>query len=225
LTPIEVPLTVPPRIRILIADDHPIVRKGLRQIVEAMPDLEVVAEAETADEVLSSVSAIPCDVVVLDLGLPGAVGLSVLKALRVSRPELPVLILSIAPEDQFGVRAIRAGAAGYVAKRSAPDQLVDAIRRVAAGSLYVSATTGRGLAQDALRPPPRTGPAAYVLSDRELQVLRLMAAGASGLAIARTLSISPKTISTYRRRLLTKLGLDSTASLIRYAVDHQIVDA
>lgn len=216
---------MPPRIRILIADDHPIVRKGLRQIVEAMPDLEVVAEAATADEVLSSVETVPCDVVVLDLGLPGAVGLSVLKSLRAMWPDLPTLILSIAPEDQFGVRAIKAGAAGYVAKRTAPENLVDAIRRVAAGSLYVSTTTGRKLAQDTLRPPPRAGATAHVLSERELQVLRLMAAGEPGTAIARTLRISPKTISTYRRRLLTKLGLDSTASLIRYAVTHQIVDA
>jgi DNA-binding NarL/FixJ family response regulator len=216
---------VPPRIRILIADDHPIVRKGLRQIVEAMPDMQVVGEAATAEDVLSALETVACDVVVLDLGLPGAVGLSVLKSLRVGWPDLPALILSIAPEDQFGVRAIKAGAAGYVAKRTAPEQLVDAIRRVASGSLYVSTTTGRMLAQDALRPPPRAGAAAHVLSERELQVLRLMAGGEPGTAIARTLRISPKTISTYRRRLLTKLGLDSTASLIRYAVDHQIVDA
>jgi DNA-binding NarL/FixJ family response regulator len=208
----------------LIADDHPIVRKGLCQIVQSAPELDVVAEAATADEVLTATRTIGFDVVVLDLGLPGAVGLSVLKQLREELPNVPVLILSIAPEDQFGVRAVKAGAAGYVPKRSAPDQLVDAIRRVASGGMHVSRTTGQTLAQEALRPPVRTGAAAHVLSDRELEVLRLMASGTSGTAIARVLQVSPKTVSTYRRRLLTKLGLDSTASLIRYAVDQQIVD-
>jgi len=214
-----------PRIRILIADDHPIVRKGLCQIVQDAPDLEVVAEATTADDVLAATGAAALDVVVLDLGLPGAVGLSVLKRLRKDVPNVPVLILSIAPEDQFGIRAIKAGAAGYVPKRSAPEQLVDAIRRVAAGGVYVSRVTGQKLAQETLRPPARAGAAAHILSNRELEVLRFMADGKSGTAIARALKVSPKTVSTYRRRLLTKLGLDSTASLIRYAVDQQIIDA
>ena len=136
-----------------------------------------------------------------------------------------MLILSVAPEDQFGARAIRAGAAGYVAKRSAPEQLVDAIRRVAAGGLHVSRDTGQRLALDALRPPPRTGAAPLPLSDREIEVLRMLASGMAGIAIATALAVSPKTVSTYRRRLLTKLGLDSTASLIRYAIAQQIVDA
>jgi DNA-binding NarL/FixJ family response regulator len=148
----------------------------------------------------------------------------VLKRLREDVPHVQVLILSIAPEDQFGIRAIKAGAAGYVAKRSAPEQLVEAIRRVASGGMFVSRITGQKLAQETLRPPARTGAAANILSNRELEVLRLMACGKSGTAIARLLEVSPKTVSTYRRRLLTKLGLDSTASLIRYAVDEQIID-
>ena len=213
-----------PRIRILIADDHPIVRKGLCQIVAAAPDLSVVAEAETAEDVLSKSRTAAFDVVVLDLGLPGAVGLSVLKQLREENSNVRVLILSIAPEEQFGMRALKAGAAGYVPKRSAPDQLVDAIRRVAAGGMYVSRDTGQKLALETLRPPPRTGASAHVLSERELEVLRMMASGKSGKTIARLLRVSPKTVSTYRRRMLTKLALDSTAALIRYALDHQIVD-
>jgi two-component system invasion response regulator UvrY len=211
--------------RILIADDHPIVRKGLRHIVEGDPGLQVVAETATADETLTAAARTPCDVIVLDLGLPGAVGLSVLKGLRSAVPHVPVLILSTAPEDHFGTRAIRAGAAGYVAKRSAPDQLVGAIRTVAAGGLYISPVIGLKLAQDLLRPPPRVGRDAFRLSDREIEVLRLLGAGVSGEDIAARLSISAKTVSTYRRRLLTKLGLDSTAALIRYAIEQRILDA
>ena len=189
------------------------------------PDLEVVAEADTADDVLAVIGTKEFDVVVLDLGLPGAVGLSVLKRLRQELPDVPVLILSIAPEDQFGIRAVKAGASGYVPKRSAAEQLVDAIRRVASGGMYVSRVTGQKLAQETLRPAPRSGAGAHLLSNRELEVLRLIAGGQSGTAIARALKVSPKTVSTYRRRLLTKLELDSTASLIRYAVDQQIIDA
>jgi DNA-binding NarL/FixJ family response regulator len=212
-------------VRILIADDHPIVRSGLRQIVEGDRGCQVVAEAATADETLSAAQRSACDVIVLDLGLPGAVGLSVLKALRTTVPHVPVLILSTAPEDQFGTRAIRAGAAGYISKRSAADQLVTAIRIVASGGLYVSPAIGLRLAQDLLRPPARVGPDAFRLSDRELEVLRLLGAGMSGEGIAVHLSISAKTVSTYRRRLLTKLGLDSTAALIRYAIEQGILDS
>jgi DNA-binding NarL/FixJ family response regulator len=214
-----------PVTRILIADDHPIVRRGLRQIIEASPELQVVAEAGTADETLAAAERTPCDVVVLDLSLPGAVGLSVLKAMRVRLPQVPVLILSMAPEEQFAARTVRAGAAGFVSKRMAAEHLVDAIRRVVAGGLYVSATTGQALARDLLLPPPRTGAGAFRLSDREIDVLRMLASGASGEGIATSLGISAKTVSTYRKRLLIKLGVDSTAALIRYAIEHDVVDS
>jgi two-component system invasion response regulator UvrY len=214
-----------PRIRIIVADDHPIVRKGLCQIVESDPALHVVAETATADDTLATAQRTPCDVVVLDLNMPGAVGLSVLKALREQLPAVPVLVMSMAPEDQFGARAVRAGAAGYISKRTAPEQLVDAIHRVVAGGLYVSSTTGQALAQDLLRPPARAGANAFRLSDRELEVLRLLGSGVSGEAIAARLGVSGKTVSTYRKRLLTKLGLDSTAALIRYAIEQGIADA
>lgn len=218
------PDTAQRRIRIIVADDHPIVRKGLCQIVNGDPSCHVVAETATADETLSAARQTPCDVVVLDLGLPGAVGLSALKALREQLPDVPVLILSVAPEDQFGARAIRAGAAGYVSKRGAPDQLVEAIRRVAAGGLWVSLATGQTLARDVLRPPARVGTSALRLSDRELEVLRMLGSGLSGEAIAVRLGVSGKTVSTYRSRLLIKLGLDSTAALIRYSIEHGIAD-
>ncbi len=210
--------------RIIIADDHPIVRRGLRQIIEASPELQVVAEAGTAEEALTAAEQHPCDVVVLDLSLPGADGLSVLKALRLRLPQVPVLILSMAPEEQFGARTIRAGAAGFISKRVTAEHLIDAIRRVVAGGLYVSATTGQALARDLLLPPPRAGAGAFRLSDREIDVLRLLASGRSGEDIAAHLGISGKTVSTYRKRLLTKLGVDSTAALIRYAIEHDIVD-
>jgi DNA-binding NarL/FixJ family response regulator len=212
------------RIRILIADDHPIVRRGLRQVAEADPALHVVAESATADETLAAAQRAPCDVIVLDLAMPGADGFSLLKSLRDRLPAVPILVLSMAPEEQFAARAIRAGAAGYVSKRSAPEQLADAIRRVADGGLYVSSSTGRVLAQDVLLPPRRVGAAAFRLSDREIEVLRMLAAGVSGEGIAARLQISSKTVSTYRRRLLTKLGLDSTAALIRYAIEHDVTD-
>ena len=213
------------RTRIVIIDDHPIVRRGLRNIVESENDLEVVAEGATAHDAATLTRTTPCDVIVLDLNVPGAVGLSVLKAFRTALPQVPVLILSMASEDQFGVRVIRAGAAGFIAKRSAPEHLADAIRRVASGSLYVSAATGQKLALESSRPEPRAGRRAANLSDREIEVLRLLGGGLSGTAIAATLGVSPKTVSTYRRRLLTKLQLDSTAALLRYAIAHDIIDS
>ena len=212
------------QVRVVIADDHPIVRRGLCQILGADPAVLVVGEAENADETLDVTGRTQCDVIVLDLGLPGAVGFSVLKQLRERLPSVPVLILSMAPEEQFGPRAIRAGAAGYVTKRTAPSRLVDAIHSVAAGRLFVSTETGHALARDMLRPAARTGDAALRLSDRELEVLRLLGGGMSAAAIATRLGISAKSVSTYRARLLTKLGLDSTAALIRYALAHGIAD-
>jgi two-component system invasion response regulator UvrY len=216
---------VPARlIRIVIVDDHPIVRNGLRNIVEAEPDLTVVAEAATAEELRSAPALADCDVVVLDLAIPGAVGLSVLKELRARCAALPILMLSITPEEQFAMRALRAGASGYLTKRSAPDQLVDAIRRVAAGGIYVSVAMSRVLASEALRPPARRRSGHNQLSDRELEVLRLLASGLSPTRIGAQLSVSIKTISTYRKRLLTKLGLDSNAGLIRYAIEERLIE-
>lgn len=211
-----------PRIRIAIADDHPIVRRGLCHLVE--DECEVVAEADSGDAMLALAPACPCEVFVIDLAMPGPGGLTVIKELRRLRPEVPVLVLSVSPEDQFAVRALKAGAAGYLTKRGAPDELIDAIRRVAAGGLYVSAAIGRRLTEELLRPAPRAG-ASVSLSDREFEVLSMFASGESVTAIGARLGLSVKTISTYRRRLLTKLGLPNSAALIRYAIEHRIVES
>lgn len=211
------------RARILIADDHPIVRRGLRDIVESEKDLEVVGEAETAVEALEHAARTECDVVVLDLSMPGASGLSVLKELRRRHPRIAVLVLSVAPEEQFALRAIKAGAAGYLTKRSAPDQLVEAIRCVIKGGLHVNLATGRSLVNEALRPEPRRSARWARLSDRELEILRLLASGMTATRIGQHLGVSVKTVSTHRKRLLTKLDLDSTAGLVRYALTEGLI--
>lgn len=207
---------------IIIADDHPIVRRGLRNIVEVEADLEVVGEAASAGEVIELVSSTPCDVVVLDLSMPGASGLSVLTELRRLHPGIAILVLSVAPEEQFAVRAVKAGAAGYLTKRSAPQQLVEAIGRVLGGGLHVSFVTARSLAHDGLEPSCRTEHWGR-LSDRELEILKRLAAGASPTLIGDELGISRKTVSTHRKRLLKKLDLHATAELIR-SRDHRWVD-
>jgi len=212
------------RARIMIADDHPIVRRGLRNIVESEEDLEVVAEAENAAEALEQAARTECDVVVLDLSMPGASGLSVLKELRRQHPHIAVLVLSVAPEDQFAVRAVKAGAAGYLTKRSAPDQLVEAIRCVMKGGLHLSLATGRSLVNEVLRPEPRRSARWARLSDREFEILRLLASGMSATRIGQELGISVKTVSTHRTRLLTKLDLDSTAGLVRYAIAEGLIE-
>ena len=216
--------TKEPHARIIIADDHPIVRRGLRNIVDAEDGFEVVAEAGTADEVLDSAARVECDIVVLDLAMPGAAGFDVLKELRRQFPRVPVLVLSVAPEDPFALRALKAGASGYLTKRSAPDQLVDAIRRVVSGGVHLSLATGRALVDEALRPVERHGPTWSRLSNRELEVLRLLASGMSPTRIGRDLGISIKTVSTHRKRLLTKLGLETTADLVRYALAQRLID-
>lgn len=213
-----------PRARIVIADDHPIVRRGLRHIVETESDLEVVAEAENAAEVFDLTARMACDVVVLDLSMPGASGLSLLKEIRRRHPDVAVLVLSVAPEEPFALRTIKSGAAGYLTKRSAPDHLVDALRCVAKGGLYMSAAVRHALVSEALTPGPRKGAQWQRLSDREIEILRRLAAGVSPTHIGQELGISVKTVSTYRKRLLTKLDLDSTADLIRYAIAEALIE-
>lgn len=185
--------------------------------------MTVVAEAASADEVHGA-DLNACDVLVLDLAIPGAVGLSVLREARRRCPSLPILILSVTPEEQFAVRALHAGASGYLTKRTAPEQLVEAIRRVLAGGVYMSVAISRELAAEALRPAVRTRPGAARLSERELEVLQLLGSGVSPTKIATRLGVSVKTISTHRARLLTKLGLDSNAALIRYALHEHLID-
>ena len=209
-------------IRILIADDHPIVRAGLRQIVLEAADMVVAAEASDGHEVLAKVREADFDVVLLDLTIPGLSGLDVLKQVKSEKPHLRVLILSVHPEDQYAVRVLRAGAWGYVTKASAPEQLIAAIRKVHDGRRYVSPVLAERLAEH-LEPGATTMPHES-LSDREYQVLCLLASGKTVSEIADKLALSVKTVSTYRSRILEKMGMRSNAELTHYAIQNGLVD-
>ena len=209
-------------IRALIADDHAVVRQGLKQILGDTPEMVVAGEATNGQEVLDKVRAETWDVVVLDISLPDRSGLDILKQLRSERPKLPVLVLSMHSEDQYAMRVLKAGASGYLTKDSAPDELVKAIRKVVSGGRYVSSLLAERLAfeigTDSSRLPHET------LSDREFQVLRLIAAGKSVTEIAAELYLSVKTVSTYRARVLQKMNLGTNAELIHYAMQNHLID-
>ena len=211
-------------IRVLIADDHAVVRQGLKQILGDTPEMVVAGEATNGQEVLDKVRAEAWDVVVLDISLPDRSGLDILKELQSERPKLPVLVLSMYSEDQFAVRVLKAGARGYLTKDSAPDELVKAIRKVVGGGTYVSGFLAEklameiGIGTDSSKLPHET------LSDREFQVLRLIAAGKSVKEIAAELYLSVKTVSTYRARLLQKMNLETNAELIHYAIQNRLID-
>jgi len=207
--------------RILIADDHAVVRRGLRQILAAEFPKAAFGEAQNARETVAMVTEQKWDLVVLDITMPGRSGLDALKDLKEVRPKLPVLIMSVHPEDQFAVRVLKAGAAGYLTKDSAPEQLVQAVTKVLAGKKYVSPALAEALATE-LGKPMRAAPHKR-LSDREFEVLRLIGAGQTVKEIGAALSLSIKTLSTYRTRLLLKMNLRTTAELIRYAVRHGLV--
>jgi len=209
-------------IRILIADDHPIVRAGLRQIVLEAADMVVAAEANDGHEVLAKVRQQEFDVVLLDLTIPGLSGLDVLKQLKGEKPNLRVLILSVHPEDQYAVRVLRAGAWGYVTKASAPEQLIAAIRKVHDGRRYVSPMLAERLAEY-LEPGAAVMPHES-LSDREYQVLCLLASGKTVTEISEALALSVKTVSTYRSRILEKMGMRTNAELTHYAIQNRLVD-
>lgn len=200
-------------LHVLIADDHPIIRRGLRQLFAEHHDLAPPGEAADANEVLRRIHGAEWDVLLLDLSMPGMSGLELLREVKRLRPRLPVLILSGHPEEQLGVRVLRAGAAGYLTKDSADEDVIRAIRKVAAGGKVVSPGLAELLA-DTLRPGTRTH---EDLSDREYEVLRMIGEGTGVTEIAERLELSVKTISTYRARVLEKLGLSSTAQLMRYA--------
>lgn len=207
--------------RILIADDHDIVREGLRSLLQEHPDLEVTGEAATVPEALELVREGAGDLLVLDLGMPGGEGLETLRRIRTTDPDLPVVILSIHPEDQLAVRMLKAGASGYVHKEAASENLVTAVRRAFRGKRYVSPELASKLASDLGE--EGHGEPHEALSDREFQVLRLLGAGKSVGGIADELSLSSKTVSTYKARLLDKMEMETTAELIRYAVEHDLV--
>jgi len=210
------------RVRLLIADDHAVVRQGIRQILSDAPELEVVAEASNGLEALELVRDMDFDVVILDLSMPGLSGLETVKKIRQDSPQVPVLVLSVHPEEQYAVRVMRSGAAGYLTKDSAPEELVAAVRSVANGHKYVTSTLAERLATELERGSDR--PPHETLSDREYQILLLMAEGLRGQDIAERLTLSVKTVSTYRARLLHKMGMSTNAELIRYALSRGLVD-
>jgi DNA-binding NarL/FixJ family response regulator len=208
--------------RLLIADDHPIVREGLKRIIAECADMTVTAEAGDSNEVLEYSKTYPTDVILLDVSMPGIGFLETLHRLKINRPDIPVLVLSVHPEDHFALRALNAGAAGYLTKHHTPDELVDAIRHVYQGKKYVTPSLAEKLAtefgSDSTKPPHEA------LSDREYDVLCRLATGETISDIATALMLSPKTISTYRARILEKMRLTNNADLVRYALDHALVD-
>lgn len=207
-------------IRVLIADDHAIVRKGLRQIVREQTAQIEVDEASDGQMVLEKVSNGTIDVLVLDITMPGRNGLDILQEVKALRPALPVLILSMHPEEQFAIRVLKAGAAGYMSKDVAPDELVPAIQKIARGGKYMSATLADLLLFDLTHQSAKV--AHELLSNREYTVLLMLGAGKTVSEIAQALSLSVKTISTYRTRILEKLSVRTTAEIIRYVVDHNL---
>jgi len=210
-------------IRVLLADDHSIVRAGLRRLVEDAGDMVVVAEAADGREAIKKVRECPPDVAVIDLSMPGMDGLEVVGRLLSHDPKLPVLILTMHEEEQYVVRAIEAGAMGYVTKRSAAEQLLQAIRKVHAGGRFLSESASEALATRMAKGAAARSPL-DTLSTREIQVLRGLALGKSNREIAETYHISTKTIDTYRARLLRKLNLRNNAELTRFAIQNGIVE-
>ncbi|MDP3139350.1 MAG: response regulator transcription factor [Burkholderiaceae bacterium] len=210
-------------IRIVIADDHAIVREGLLRIVSAADDMEVVAEAADGNEVMQRVRETEFDVLVLDLSMPGRSGMEMIKWVRAEKPRSRVLVLSMHQELQYAVRAIKAGASGYLTKESATAQLVQALRKIATGGAYVSAEVAEQLALGAM-PGAASALPHESLSDREFEVFRLIAAGVSVTDIAARLHLSVKTVSTHKSNLMHKLGLHNQSELIRYALKHELTD-
>jgi two-component system invasion response regulator UvrY len=207
-------------IGILIVDDHAIVRQGLKQIVEASGEMRVVAEADSGGSALRKIREVECDVVLLDISMPDMSGMEVLKQIHVEYPQLPVLILSIYSEDQYAMRLIKAGAAGYMTKESAPAEVVKALLRVAGGKKYISPEVAEILAND-LGSSEGKRPH-QLLSDREYQIFLLLASARTVTDIADSLALSVKTVSTYRSRILEKMHLSNNLELMRYAMDNQL---
>ena len=209
-------------IRIVLADDHTIVREGLKQILSAAPDFFVVGEAQNGMEVLQRVRELEFDVLLLDMSMPGKSGTELIKQVRNEKPKLRILVLSMHEEEQYAVRSIKASAAGYLTKESASAQLVSAIRKVAGGGVFISGAVAEQLARGVM--PQTHGPLHSTLSDREFQVLRMIVSGKSVSEIAQELNLSVKTVSTHKARIMEKMGMSNQAELIRYALTHKLLD-
>jgi two-component system, NarL family, invasion response regulator UvrY len=207
-------------IRVITVDDHPVVRRGLKQMIAAEQDIQVVGEADNALEAIRVIRETACDAVVLDISLPDASGLKVLGQLQSEHPALPVLIMSMHQEEQYAMRVLRAGASGYLMKDSIPEELIKAIRKIVSGGKYISPSLAEKLASELASPetPPHEK-----LSDREFQILCSIASGMPLKEIGEALCISGKTVSSYRARILEKMGMITNADLIRYALEHRLV--
>lgn len=209
-------------IRVFIVDDHAILRRGIRDILTDGDDIEVVGEAQDYNELRTRMRTVSIDVLLLDVNLPGKNGIDILKSLREENPRIKVLMLSMYPEDQYAVRALKAGAYGYLNKASAPEQLLDAVAQIMAGRKFITPEIAQSLADNLLSDGeelPHTK-----LSDREFQTLCLMASGKRLADIAVTLALSPKTVSVYRARILEKMGMSNNAELTHYALKHKLVE-
>ncbi|MFZ3136521.1 MAG: response regulator transcription factor [Thermodesulfovibrionales bacterium] len=209
-------------IKILIADDHTIFREGLKHILAEYPDLVVADEANNGQEVLDKIWKNNYDMVLLDITMPGMTGLEVLKQLKNEKPKLPVLILSMHPEEQYAIRVLRAGASGYLTKESAPDELITAIRKISQGRKYITSSLAERLATEVEADSEK--PLHDILSDREYQVVRMIAAGKTVKHIAKELSLSIKTVSTYRTRIMEKMKMKTNAEVMHYVIKHQLLD-
>ena len=209
-------------IKVLIADDHTLIRKGLKQILDDTNDMRVTGEAETGMEAIQLADQQPFDMILLDISLPDRNGVEVLKQLKLNHPDVPILMLSMHAEDQYAIRSMKAGASGYVNKQSAPSQLVNAIRQVAQGKKYISMELANQLAEGISAGYQEL--AHQSLSNREYQTLCLMAQGKKLSEMAEIMSLSPKTISVYRARLLEKMKLKNNAEAIHYAISNHLID-
>jgi len=208
-------------LRILITDDHAVVRRGLEQVLEEEFDKVVFGEAQNTREMIEHLQKKTWDVVILDITLPGRSGLEVLEELKLTHPNLPVLVLSMHPEDQYGIRVLKSGASGYMTKESAPDEIVMAIKKILRGGKYVSPALAERLASNL--GVDREKPLHEALSDREYEVMVMICAGKILKEIAQKLDLSIKTVSTYRSRILKKMKMENNAELIRYAIKNQLV--
>jgi DNA-binding NarL/FixJ family response regulator len=209
-------------IRIVLADDHTIVREGLKQLLLAADGLEIVGEARDGHEAMKAVRELDFDLLLLDMSMPGKSGIELIKQVRAEKPKLRILILSMHEERQYAIRAIRAGASGYLTKESASRQLVEAIRKVASGGAFISAEVAEQLALGAM--PDAKGALHESLSDREFQVFRMLAEGKSVSDIAERLHLSVKTVSTHKANILQKMRMETVGDLIRYALAHRLVE-
>jgi DNA-binding NarL/FixJ family response regulator len=210
-------------LRILIADDHPIVRKGLRQILEETDLAQKIVEAESGKEALQKISENNFDVVLLDISMPGMDGIETAEEIKKLKPSLPILIISMYPERDYAMRAFKAGALGYLTKKSAPEELATAIKKVIKRERYITSTLADLLLADMVT-DHIAGPLHESLSNREIQVMRLIVEGKSLKEIAGTMSLSPKTIGTFRTRILQKMNMTSNAELVKYSMNHQLFD-